>query len=52
MLTTFLATLFHRFHVPSQAERELAYLNGAANRYDLEYRERQIDRGLFGPKAI
>jgi hypothetical protein len=28
-------------------ERELAYLNGAADRVDLEYRERQVERGLF-----
>lgn len=28
-------------------EREMAYLNSAQDRLDLEYRERQIDRGLF-----
>lgn len=28
-------------------ERELAYLNGAIDRVDLEYRQRQIDRGMF-----
>lgn len=33
--------------VPSAAERESAYLNGAVDRIDLEYRQRQIDRGLF-----
>lgn len=33
--------------VPTQEERELAYLNGSADRIDLEYRQRQIDRGLF-----
>ncbi|MDF1631875.1 DUF3563 family protein [Mycoplana sp. MJR14] len=33
--------------VPSAAERETAYLNGAIDRIDLEYRQRQIDRGLF-----
>ncbi len=32
---------------PSIEERELAYLNGAADRVDLEYRQRQIDRGMF-----
>ena len=26
---------------------ELAYLNGSGDRVDLEYRQRQIDRGLF-----
>ncbi len=29
------------------AERELSYLNGSSDRIDLEYRQRQIDRGLF-----
>ena len=33
--------------VPSTEERESAYLNGAIDRIDLEYRQRQIDRGLF-----
>jgi hypothetical protein len=29
-------------------EVQLAYLNGAANRIDLENRQRQVERGLFG----
>ncbi|MBP1850836.1 DUF3563 family protein [Rhizobium halophytocola] len=33
--------------IPSLAEREMAYLNGARDRFDLEYRQRQVDRGLF-----
>ncbi|SIP91702.1 Protein of unknown function [Rhizobium sp. RU20A] len=33
--------------VPSPEERELAYLNGATDRIDLEYRQRQVDRGMF-----
>jgi hypothetical protein len=33
--------------VPSVEEREMAYLNGSHDRFDLEYRQRQIDRGLF-----
>lgn len=28
-------------------EREAAYLNEAADRFDLEARQREIDRGLF-----
>lgn len=32
---------------PTIEERELAYLNGSADRVDLEYRQRQIDRGMF-----
>lgn len=31
----------------SVEERELAYLNDSVDRVDLEYRQRQIDRGLF-----
>lgn len=34
----------------SGAERELAYLNESVDRYDLEYRQREIDRGLFRPR--
>lgn len=33
--------------VPTAEEREMAYLNGSIDRIDLEYRQRQIDRGLF-----
>jgi len=33
--------------MPTQQEREIAYLNGARDRYDLEYRQRQIDRGFL-----
>lgn len=33
--------------VPSVEDRETAYLNGSFDRFDLEYRQRQIDRGLF-----
>lgn len=36
----------------SVEERELAYLNESRDRYDLEYRQRQIDKGLFRPHAI
>jgi hypothetical protein len=32
---------------PSIEQRELAYLDGALDRVDLEYRQRQIDRGMF-----
>lgn len=35
------------FRAQSIEERELAYLNGSFDRIDLEYRQRQIDRGLF-----
>ena len=32
---------------PSIQDREMAYLNDARDRVDLEYRMRQIDRGMF-----
>ncbi|MET3854109.1 MULTISPECIES: DUF3563 family protein [unclassified Rhizobium] len=32
---------------PNAQEREMAYLNGSYDRIDLEYRQRQVDRGLF-----
>jgi hypothetical protein len=31
----------------SEEGRERAYLNASANHYDLEMRQREIDRGLF-----
>jgi hypothetical protein len=31
----------------TMSERERAYLNASVSRYDLERREREIDRGLF-----
>ncbi|HXV30534.1 MAG TPA: DUF3563 family protein [Sinorhizobium sp.] len=34
-------------HIPTIEEREMAYLNASVDRIDLEYRQRQIDRGLF-----
>ena len=32
---------------PSQVEREMAYLNEADDRYDLEARERNLSRGVL-----
>jgi hypothetical protein len=32
---------------PTTAEREMAYLNEAGDRYDLEARERNLSRGGF-----
>ncbi len=32
---------------PSVEDREMAYLNASVDRVDLEYRQRQVDRGLF-----
>lgn len=33
--------------VPTANEREMAYLNGARDMVDLEFRQREIERGLF-----
>ncbi|MFD1696030.1 DUF3563 family protein [Roseibium aestuarii] len=35
------------FHIPTEQERVAAYLNQATDRFDLEYRMRQVDRGSF-----
>ena len=34
-------------HFPTAAERERAYLEESVDRYDLELRQREIDRGRF-----
>jgi hypothetical protein len=36
---------------PSLRDRQIAYLNEASDRFDLEYRERQLDRGTFGRRG-
>ncbi len=46
MLTT-LKTLFRALSVPRVEDEEMAYLNGSANHYDLECREREIAAGRF-----
>lgn len=40
--------------VPSTEEREMQYLSAAGDRIELEYRQREIDRGLFrrGPYGL
>lgn len=32
---------------PTLQEREMAYLCDSSDRYDFEYRQRQVDQGLF-----
>jgi hypothetical protein len=39
------------FSIPTQAERDMAYLNEASDRYDLEARERYLDSRAF-PRTI
>ncbi|MCU0802731.1 MAG: hypothetical protein MUD11_13350 [Rhodobacteraceae bacterium] len=47
MFARFVAFL-RSFQMHPIREVQLAYLNGAANRVDLENRQRQVERGLFG----
>lgn len=41
-------SFLHQFELPSVRDLQREYLNGAANRVDLEFRQRQVERGLFG----
>ena len=47
-----MADLVRALRGPTLRERELAYLNEAHDRFDLEWRERQIDRGLFRKQQV
>ena len=42
-----LKKFFQSLKPQTRAERELAYLCGSIDRVDLEFRQREIDRGLF-----
>lgn len=46
-MLNYLNTLAKALRNGNRRDRELAYLNGAVDRYDLEAREREIERGLF-----
>jgi hypothetical protein len=43
---------FRAFHIPTCEELERDYLNGAISRADLEFRQRQVDSGLFRQRYI
>jgi Protein of unknown function (DUF3563) len=43
----YVSKIASKLRAPSIEEREMAYLNASADRVDLEYRQRQIDRGMF-----
>ena len=47
-----LATFVNRLRPLSRSDRERAYLNAAANLYDLEQRQGQIERGRFRDDTI
>jgi hypothetical protein len=40
------------FRVPTIHDREIAYLNESRDRIDLEYRMRQVDRGMFRKSGL
>lgn len=42
-----LKSVARAFGGSAATDREMAYLNSATDRIDLEYRQREIDRGLF-----
>ena len=48
----YVSKIASRFRGPSVEDREMAYLNASADRVDLEYRQRQIDRGMFRNRSM
>jgi hypothetical protein len=47
----YVSKIASKLRAPSIEERELAYLNQSVDRVDLEYRQRQVDRGLFRQRS-
>lgn len=43
----YVSKIASKLRAPTIEERELAYLNQSLDRVDLEYRQRQVDRGMF-----
>lgn len=43
-----LRSFLRSFEMHPAREVQMAYLNGAVSRADLEFRQRQVERGLFG----
>jgi hypothetical protein len=48
----YVSKLARNLRGPSMEERELAYLNQSVDRVDLEFRQRQIERGLFRGRPL
>lgn len=40
------------FRAPAAGEREMVYITAAADRHDLEARERNVARGMFARPAF
>jgi hypothetical protein len=47
----YVSRIASKLRAPSTEEREMAYLNGSVDRVDLEYRQRQIERGMFRSRS-
>ena len=43
----YVSKIASKLRAPTTEEREMAYLNASVDRVDLEYRQRQIERGMF-----
>ncbi|MCB1445817.1 MAG: DUF3563 family protein [Rhizobiaceae bacterium] len=43
----YVSKIASKLRAPTIEEREMAYLNQSVDCIDLEYRQRQIDRGMF-----
>jgi hypothetical protein len=48
----YVSKIASKLRAPTAEERELAYLNQSVDRVDLEYRQRQIDRGMFRNRGM
>lgn len=48
----YVSKITKKLRAPTIEERELAYLNQSVDRVDLEYRQRQIDRGMFRNRGM
>lgn len=49
---TMIKSLISRHSAPTEAERELAYLNASVSLADLERRQREIENGMFHCQSI
>ena len=48
----YVSKIASKLRAPTIEERELAYLNQSVDRVDLEYRQRQVDRGMFRSRGM
>ena len=48
----YVSKIASRLRAPTTEEREMTYLNGSVDRVDLEYRQRQVERGMFRNRGM